>query len=143
MPDGTPNAYLRTKVMTASPGELRLMLIDGAIKFAEKTRTALDAKDFESVYVGVTRAQKIIMELINSLRPEHDEALCARLSGLYTYMYKRLMEASTERDAAIVDEVLELLRYERQTWSMLLERLASESRSATTEPVGNAVSVQG
>ena len=30
----TSNAYLRTKVMTASPEELRLMLLDGAIRFA-------------------------------------------------------------------------------------------------------------
>ena len=39
------NAYLRTKVMTASPAELRLMLLDGAIKFANQAREGLQAKD--------------------------------------------------------------------------------------------------
>ena len=29
-----PNPYLRTQVMTASPPELRLMLFDGALRFA-------------------------------------------------------------------------------------------------------------
>ena len=53
MADASPHAYLRTKVMTASPGELRLMLIDGAIRFSEQARTGLEANDFEAVYVGV------------------------------------------------------------------------------------------
>ena len=33
-------AYLKTKVLTASPAELRLMLIDGAIRFSEQARRA-------------------------------------------------------------------------------------------------------
>ena len=45
-------------------------------------------------------------------------------------MYTRLMDASTERDPAIIDEVLKLLRYEHETWSMVLERLAEENRAA-------------
>lgn len=149
MADSSPNAYLRTKVMTASPGELRLMLIDGAIRFTEQARSGLEARDYEAVYVGVTRAQNIIMELINSLRPEHDETLCARLSGLYTFLYRRLIEASTQRDQGIIDEVLGLLRYERETWMQLLERLAQENRSAadtvddTATAVAGSLSVQG
>ena len=45
-------------------------------------------------------------------------------------MYTRLMTASTERDVRIVDEVLKLLRYEHETWAMVLERLAEENRAA-------------
>ena len=47
-------------------------------------------------------------------------------------MYRRLVDASQEKKPAIVDEVLKLLRYERETWSMLLEKLAEENQSAGT-----------
>jgi len=125
------NAYLRTKVMTASPEELRLMLFDGAIRFAEMARAGLSERDYEKSYEGVTRCQAILMELINNLRPEHDAELCRNLSALYTFMYTRMIEASHQKDASIVDEVLSLLQYERETWVMLMEQLAKENASSS------------
>jgi flagellar protein FliS len=148
-----PNAYLRTKVMTASPAELRLMLLEGAIRFAEQARSGLERRDFEAVYTGVTRCQAILIELINALRPERDAELCDRLAALYTFMYTRLMTASSQRDASIAAEVLELLKYERETWVLLMKRLVREQAGGVTaearEPaarpmaMGPTLSVQG
>lgn len=128
----SPNAYLRTKVMTANPAELRLMLIDGAIRFAEQARTGLEQKNYEACYVGTTRCQAILMELINGLRPEHDRELCERLSALYTYMYMQLVKAGSERDPSITAEVIKLLSYERETWSLLIGQLSAENRAANS-----------
>jgi flagellar protein FliS len=119
-------AYLRTKVMSASPEELRLMLIDGAIRFTRQGRDAIERKDWEGVYEGFTKAKEILLELINALRPEVDPDLCSRLSALYTFMYRRLLDASLEKSAAIADEVIELLEYDRETWVMLMDKLAEE-----------------
>lgn len=130
IPPKGASTYFKTKVMTASPGELRQMLLDGAIRFAESARAGLERRDFEVAYVGVTRCQAILMELINGLRPEHDAELCRRLAALYTYMYTRLMKASNEKDATIVDEVLDLLRYERETWEMVQAKLIEENAAA-------------
>jgi len=125
----SPNPYLRTKVMTASPAELRLMLFDGAIKYLEQGKEGLENQDYEASYNGISRCQNIIMELVNSLQPQHAPELCEKLSGLYTFMYTRLVKACTERDAKMAEEVLELLRYERSTWSMLMTNLAKENAS--------------
>jgi hypothetical protein len=38
--------------------------------------------------------------------------------------------AVTERRVDYVDEALGLLRFERETWSLLIERLAQENRKA-------------
>jgi flagellar protein FliS len=130
MTDTTPNAYLRTKVMTAGPAELRLMLFDGAIKFAEQGKAGLEQADYEAAYAGLVRSQNIVMELINSLRPKHDPELCERLAALYTYVYNRLVAAVSERNAELVEEAIGLLRFERETWCMLIERLAQENRKA-------------
>jgi len=124
------NSYLRTKVMSASPAELRLLLIDGAIRFAEQARDGLAAKDFEEAYNGTTQCQAILMELIAALRPEVDRELCERLQALYLFLYRRLIAASSERDPAIVEEVLRLLRYDRETWRLLMEQLAEPQAAA-------------
>ncbi len=122
-----PNAYLKTKVLTASPTELRLLLFEGAIKFAEQARVGLENKDHERAYNGISQCQDVLMELINSLNHEIDPVLCNRLSGLYTFMFTRLMEASSEQDVAKVEEVLQLLHFERETWQMLMDKLAREN----------------
>jgi flagellar protein FliS len=131
MKPAVTQSYLRTKVMTASPAELRLMLIDGAIRFAELARKGLAEKDYEASYNGITRTQSILLELMNALRPEHDAALCEKLSALYTFMYTRLIKAGSERDPGMIDEVLDLLRFERETWAMVLDQLARENHAAS------------
>ncbi|MHC4989533.1 MAG: flagellar export chaperone FliS [Planctomycetota bacterium] len=130
MPEATPNAYLRTKVQTANPSELRLMLLEGSVRFARQGREALEQADHEAAFTGITRCQSILMELINGLRPEHDPSLCEQLSSLYTYLYMQLVRGLRERDLGIMDEVIKLLEYERETWSMVLDKLAEENASA-------------
>ena len=136
-------AYLRTKVMTAGPAELRMMLFDGALRFARKGRAGLAEQDFEAAYEGISRCQQILMELINGLRPEQDPALCERLSGLYTFLYTRLIDASRQRSVGIVEEVIKLLEYERQTWTMLIEKLAQERTGGAPGTPDGPVSVEG
>ena len=126
-----PNAYLRTKVMTAGPAELRLMLFDGAIKFAQQGKASIESKDYSAAFDGISRCQSIIMELINALNHDADPKLCERLSGLYTFMYNRLVHASTNRDPVIIKEVIGLLEYERETWDQLLKQLADENAKAS------------
>ncbi len=156
-----PNPYLRTQVMTASPPELRLMLFDGALRFAEMGKAGLASNDAEAAFKGISRCQEILVELISSLQPEHAPDLCAKLSGLYTFMYTRLIDASRQQSPEIMDEVLKLLRFERETWAMLLKKLAAENAAAArlsatpdAEPpvpgsrrdsplVGGSVSVEG
>ena len=148
--------------MTASPAGLRLMLLDGALKCAEQGKVGLENDDYEAAYDGISRCQAILMELINALQPEIEPELCERLSSLYTFLYSRLVTANRDREPAVVEEVLGLLQYEHQTWSMLLEKLADENAEASrlqatpdaqpTQPgasppngslIGGTVSVEG
>ena len=120
------NEYLRTKVMTASSAELRLMLIDGAIRFAGQAREGLLANDHEKIYQGSTQCRAILTELITSLQPEVAPLLCERLAALYTFMYNEMVSAVSHRDPGGVDKVVELLAYERETWELAIARIAEE-----------------
>jgi len=126
-----PNPYLRTKIMTASPEELRLMLYDGAIRYCRQAAEALDQQQFEASYNGLMRAQKIVLELSTSLDPKVAPELCEKLGALYTYLYRLLVDANLEKSAKPVRECIKLLEFERETWRLLMSQLAdSPDRSA-------------
>lgn len=129
-------SYLRTKVMTASPAELRLMLIDGAIRFAEQCRAGIADKDFEQAYEGSRQCRAILTELLSGLKPEHDPVLAQRLNSLYTFMISKLMEGMSERSPAHIAEVVQLLRFERETWELVLAQIAA-SDDASDDGAGS------
>lgn len=130
MMNSRAQAYLRTKVMTASPVELRLMLVDGAIRFAGQCREGLSARNFEQAFEGSRQCRAILTELLSGLQPDHDPLLCQRLNGLYTFLISRMMEAMAEKDPSLIDSVVELLGYERETWQMVIDQMAGENRDA-------------
>jgi flagellar protein FliS len=117
------NAYLRTKVMSARPEELRLMLLDGAIRFASMGREGLIARNYEQSSTGFSQARAIVLELINTIRPEADPELADKVKGLYTFLFSELVSASFERDADKAQQIIALLEYERETWALLIEQL--------------------
>jgi flagellar protein FliS len=144
MTQATPNAYLRTQIMTAGPMQLRMLLFDGAVKFARHGREALANSDFEQSYNNISRTQNIVWELSNGLNHEQAPDLCDRLTALYNYMYRRLVEANMHRDPAIVDEVIELLEYERETWRQLMEKVGEEQQTnGQSEPANQTAPPAG
>jgi flagellar secretion chaperone FliS len=129
-PKPAANPYLKTKIMTASPEELRLMLYEGAIKFCIQGKEAMSAGQFENSYNALMRAQKIVLELSSSLNHTVAPELCEKLSALYTYIYRRLVDANIKREVAAVDEAIQLLDYEKQTWQLLMQKVAAEQGKA-------------
>lgn len=148
-PSTSANAYLRTKVLSAPPEELRLMLLDGAVRFCRQGRDGIASKNWEASFNGFSKCRNIIMELMTSMRPEIDPDLCARLMGLYTYLYNQIIEAAHEKSVEKADKVITLLEYERETWVMLIEKLKSErasfdqGRAAAREAVADAAPALG
>jgi len=120
------NEYLANAVMTASPEQLHLMLYDGAIRFTRQAIEATRAKDWERAFNAFSRTQKILVEMNAALNYKVDADLCKRTASLYNFMYRKLVEASVQRDADIAEEVLHLLEYQRETWVMVIDKLRQE-----------------
>lgn len=128
----TANAYLRTRVMTATPEELRLMLLDGAIKFARQAEYGLDNKDYEASFAGFSQCRDIVLELMRTIDDKHDPDLANRVRSLYAFLYTELVEASFDKDKPRLLKAIELLEYERETWKLLMDKLAEERGTAPT-----------
>lgn len=135
------NEYLRTKVLTASPEELRLLLLDGALKFGRQGRDGIARKDYEASYEGITQCRNIVFELLTTIRDEPDAELAKNARALYAFLYRQLIDAGHRRDTAALDKVLELLAYERETWVLVMEKLGAERGEGAAAAA--SVSVQG
>lgn len=135
------NAYLRTQVLTASPEQLRLMLLDGSIRFLQQAIDGLREKDYEASYNGITQAREIVLELATSVSSEVDHELAERVRSVYMYLYRELIDASVNRDLPRLEKACDLLRYERETWAMLMEKVVTEraanAADAETPASGN------
>ena len=127
--DTKPNntsEYFKTKVLTAQPEELQLMLYDGAIRFCEQAVEALGNKELEKSYNLLSRAENIILELHNSMKVEIAPDQCKSMQALYIFCYERLVTANLKRDVNSIDEALKVLRHIRETWLMLIKKLKEE-----------------
>lgn len=126
--------YLRNKVMTATPEQLQMMLFDGVVRFCEQARPHLESKQFDKSHDLICRAQKIVVELQSSLKHDVDRDLCGKLSALYVYIYKQLVQANVKHDVTALDEAVKQLKFQRETWEMLLGQLTqNNAASAASE----------
>lgn len=126
--------YLRNKVMTATPEQLQMMLFDGVVRFCEQARPALAAKQYEKSFDLIAKAQKIVIELQSSLKHDIDRDLCGKLAAIYVYVYKQLVQASVKHDMGALDEAIKRLKFQRETWEMLLNQISqSKAASAAAE----------
>ena len=69
----SPNAYRASAVLTASPGQLVVMLYDGARRFLHQAAVAMGERDIPGAHNKLTRAEDIIRHLRNTLDMDQGE----------------------------------------------------------------------
>lgn len=112
-------AYATNRVMTASPGELTLMLYEGTIKFCNIAITAIEKGDVEKAHNNIIRVEDIITEFQTTLDRKYPVA--KEFDAVYSYLQQRLLEANIKKDKEILEEVLEHLRTMRDTWKEVMK----------------------
>jgi flagellar secretion chaperone FliS len=110
--------YLKQSVMTASPGELIVMLFDACIKNLKLAEISLvENHDFSNTHTHFRNAQEIIVELVNCLDPGVD--LSAQLLDIYDFLLRTLREMNIKKDLSLLPDVLEILLSMRDTWQKI------------------------
>jgi len=122
-------SYRQIATQTASPGQLVLMLFEGALRALERARAAFDCEDpaesITAVHNNIQRAQDIIRELNNSLNMEQGGECAATLRRLYDYFERRLWESNLKKDPSGLQEVARHLTVLRDAWAAMLTGQAS------------------
>ncbi len=120
--------YIESKVLTAPSHKLHLMLIEGAIRFTNQGRHLIE--NGQAVFSGdpLMRALDILEELVAGVKGKETE-LNERLTDLYLFMYRRLAEAHVNNNIEIIDEVLSLLDFQRETWKLGCQQLEENEKA--------------
>ena len=111
--------YRKSSVSSASPLRLVIMLYDGALRFMEAGKHAMQSGDIYVQNENIQKAQRIITELMATLDMEQGGEVAGNLSSLYSYIYNRLVEANMEDRPEHIDECVQLLRDLRESWAEL------------------------
>lgn len=111
-------AYANSKIMTASPAELTLMLYEGAIKFCNIAIRGIEENDIQKAHTNIVKVENIISEFQATLN--HKYPVAKDFDEVYKYLKERLLEANVKKEKEILEEVLDHLRGMRDTWKEVM-----------------------
>lgn len=123
-------AYQNSKIMTASPAEITLMLYEGAIKFCNIAIMGIEEGNVEKAHANIMKVEHIIEEFQMTLNRKYPVA--QDFDNVYVYLLQRLLDANMTKDRDILEEVLGHLRVMRDTWKEVM-RLAHSGNAAEPE----------
>lgn len=124
---GYARTYRANAILTASPGQLVLMLYDGALKALNQAKQAFaDSPDnprrIETINAQLQKAQAILAELQGGLNLEAGGEFARTMHRLYDYHNRRLLEANLRKQIEPVLEVERLVRELRDAWAQMLSQ---------------------
>ena len=147
MPPANPwMSYRQVATRTAPPGQLVLMLYEGAIRFLDRALLGfgLDdpAESNEAISNNLLRAQEIIHELNLSLNTQAGGEVAANLRRLYEYFDRRLLESNLKKEPEGIQEVSRHLAVLRDAWATMLRGQVGSDASfdlerAALQPTGS------
>tara|TARA_Y100000994_G_C15521365_1_gene371754 strand:+ start:137 stop:544 length:408 start_codon:yes stop_codon:yes gene_type:complete len=108
-----------TKTDTKDPHELVKLLFEGLTDRIALARSALAKNDREGRAEAVTKAQKILFGLRDSLDFDKGGELAINLDSLYEYSIRRLVKAHAREDDSIFREVMDLMVTIRDAWKQI------------------------
>lgn len=117
-------SYHQIATLTAPPGQIILMLYDGALRFLDRALYGFAAEDPAelnmTVHNNLQRACNIIRELDFALDAEKGGDLAATLHRLYDYFERRLHASNLRKQRDGIEEVIQHLGVLREAWATML-----------------------
>ncbi|HEU5125180.1 MAG TPA: flagellar export chaperone FliS [Verrucomicrobiae bacterium] len=117
-------SYRQIATQTAPPGQLVLMLYEGAIRFLERGLAGFELEDPAqlnmAVHNNLQRAVDIIRELNLSLNMEQGGEFATTLRRLYEYFDRRIWESNMQKRPDGVQEVIRHITVLRDAWAAML-----------------------
>ncbi|WP_346206556.1 flagellar export chaperone FliS [Caldifermentibacillus hisashii] len=112
-------AYQENSVLTASPGDLTLMLYNGCLKFLNLAKKAIEEKNITEKNTNLQKAQNIINELMVTLNM--DIEISKQMMALYDFVRIKLIEANVKNDLASLEEAESIMIEFRDTWKEVIK----------------------
>lgn len=119
---------LETSVSQASPHHLVGLLFDGLTQSLNATKAHMQTANYEEKGRSVGRAVRILEEgLKAALDMQKGGEIAVNLHRVYDFCIFRLTEANLRNDAAMVDEVIKVIRPIADGWSQIRGDVAAQT----------------
>jgi flagellar protein FliS len=95
------------------------MLYEGAIRFSESAKDALQQGDHFVKNTNLQKAQNILIELLSSLDRQKGQDVAKNLHNIYQFLYQELIRVNIEDDAKGLENCIRILRNLLESWCQL------------------------
>jgi len=134
------NVGLESEVMGADPHKLVSMLFQGALLAVSNAKNAMQNKQIAAKGAFISKAIAIINDGLNaSLDKNVGGEIAQNLSGLYTHMVFRLIDANIKNETEILDEVSNLLSGLKSAWDTIRPQVIQAAPQAVAANNGQRV----
>ncbi len=117
-------SYRQISTLTAPPGQIVLMLYEGALNSLERALVGFSLEDPAECYMTINnnlqRAREILQALTMALDFHRGGELAMTLGRLYDYFDRRIQESNVSKKRHGVDEVIRHLTELRDAWRTML-----------------------
>jgi flagellin-specific chaperone FliS len=152
-------SYLENEIFSATPQKLRLMLVDGALRFARLTIEHWRGGQKEAGAASLTRCREVVIELISSVRisraacelivdqtpgrRSNDERersieslhqIAQNTAAVYLIILRDLNEAQLHHDVARIEAAIRVLQIERETLQLVCQQLPHAPATSAGAP---------
>lgn len=107
--------YKENSINGATPEQLLIMLVDGAVKYTKVAKLALERGDKERAHNELIRVQSIFGELIATLDTSIG-GFTLDLLNIYVFIREKLIEANIKKDPKVIDEILPVIEDVCDMW---------------------------
>lgn len=111
--------YLKTKVETASPGDLTLLLYEELHRKLNMAKLQLNKSQYDEMNASLDKARAIFYELLVTLNFEYEVA--SQLRDLYQFYLGQLNSFAIKKDPELLDPVIEFAKGFAETWKQALK----------------------
>lgn len=137
MPPANPwKSYRQIATQTAPPGQLVLMLFDGAILSLDRALLGFNCSEVgernTAIHNNLQRAIDIIRELNSSLDLDAGGQLAGTLRNLYSYFERRLLESIRKKSRNGIEEIMPMVKQLRDAWFRMLNGMTASIPSVDT-----------
>ena len=101
--------YRETEVLTATPGQLVVLLYDHLLLSLRRARSAMEAKDSEVQGDCLEKSRNVLTELLVTLDRERGGEVAANLGALYSFLLGELVQVGIRGDISRLDRVAHMI----------------------------------
>ena len=122
--------YRETEVLTATPGQLVVLLYDHLLISLRRARVAMETRDTEVQGEQLEKGRVILTELLVTLDRERGAEVAANLGSLYSFLLGELVQVGIRGDLSRLDRVTNMIAELRDAFAQLASVPVATAHSA-------------